>query len=295
MNWLTRLIERPSSILSSSRKTDVPEGVWNKCPNCSEALYSKELLRDAMVCSKCGHHQRINTKTRAELLFDTGSWSEVDDGLRSKDPLGFKDKKRYRDRLKDASKKAGDQDSVRNYTGQIEAMPFSVSMFEFAFMGGSMGAVAGEKLVRAIERALAEQMPYLLVAASGGARMQEGILSLMQMAKTSAAVNRLNDAQLPFICLLTDPTMGGVSASIAWLGDVVVAEPAALIGFAGPRVIRETVNQELPEGFQRAEFLLDHGLIDAVIDRREFRSWLATICRQLSARSYDPAAEKTAS
>ncbi|MDX8408667.1 MAG: acetyl-CoA carboxylase, carboxyltransferase subunit beta [Mariprofundales bacterium] len=291
MNWLTRLIERPSSILSSSRKSEVPEGVWRKCPNCSEALYSKELMRESMVCGKCDHHQRIDAAMRATLLFDEDSWSELDGGLRSKDPLGFKDKKRYRDRLKEATKKVGDHDSVRNYSGSVAGIALTASLFEFGFMGGSMGSVAGEKLVRNIERAVAQRTPYLLVAASGGARMQEGMLSLMQMAKTSSAVNQLNAAQLPFICLLTDPTMGGVSASIAWLGDVVVAEPGALVGFAGPRVIRETVNQELPPGFQRAEFLLEHGLIDAVVDRRQFRDWLAMICRHFSARSYSPVLE----
>ncbi len=288
MNWLTRLIERPGSILSSSRKSDVPEGVWRKCPSCSEALYSKELMRSMMVCPRCTHHLRLDAKSRAETLFDPESWQEIDSGLRSIDSLGFKDKKRYKDRLKEAIKKAGEGDSVRNYVGTVMQQPLVASVFEFGFMGGSMGSVAGEKLVLAIERALQERSPYLLVAASGGARMQEGMLSLMQMAKCSAAVNRLREAKLPFICLLTDPTMGGVSASIAWLGDVIVAEPGALVGFAGPRVIRETVNQELPEGFQRAEFLLEHGLIDAVVDRRELRGWLNSICCHLRAGSYRP-------
>jgi len=241
-----------------------------------------------MVCFRCDHHLRLDAASRAKALFDPDSWLEVDDGLRSVDTLGFKDKKRYRDRLKESVKKVGDHDSVRNYTGTVEEVSIVASLFEFGFMGGSMGSVAGEKLVRAIERAVERQTPYLLVSSSGGARMQEGMLSLMQMAKCSAAVNLLHDAKLPFICLLTDPTMGGVSASIAWLGDVIVAEPGALIGFAGPRVIRETVNQELPEGFQRAEFLLEHGLIDCVVDRREFRHWLATICTHLLAANYNP-------
>lgn len=288
MNWLTRLIERPSSILSSSRGSTVPEGVWRKCPNCSEALYSKGLMRSMMVCSRCQHHLRLDAESRAKTLFDADSWQEVDGELQSVDALGFKDKKRYRDRLKESAKKAGSHDSVRNYTGTVEEIAIVASLFEFGFMGGSMGSVAGEKLVRAIERAVEMRAPYLLVAASGGARMQEGMLSLMQMAKCSAAVNLLREARLPFICLLTDPTMGGVSASIAWLGDVIAAEPGALIGFAGPRVIRETVNQELPEGFQRAEFLLEHGLIDCVVDRREFRGWLATMCRHLMAADYRP-------
>ncbi|MDX8413810.1 MAG: acetyl-CoA carboxylase, carboxyltransferase subunit beta [Mariprofundales bacterium] len=291
MNWLTRLMEHPSSILSPSRKSDVPEGVWRKCPSCSEALYSKELMRSMMVCSRCEHHLRLDAESRAKTLFDPDSWQEVDGGLHSVDTLGFKDKKRYRDRLKDSVKKVGDHDSVRNYIGTVEQIDIVASLFEFGFMGGSMGSVAGEKMVRAIERAVQTDSPYLLVASSGGARMQEGMLSLMQMAKCSAAVNLLHEQKIPFICLLTDPTMGGVSASIAWLGDVIVAEPGALIGFAGPRVIRETVNQELPEGFQRSEFLLEHGLIDGVVDRRQFRGWLATICRHLTARDYAPALE----
>ncbi|RMH50153.1 MAG: acetyl-CoA carboxylase carboxyltransferase subunit beta [Zetaproteobacteria bacterium] len=290
MNWLTRLIERPGSLLSSSRKTDVPEGVWRKCPNCSEAIYSKELIRSQMVCSRCGHHQRLDVDGRVAALFDPDSWQEFDTGLRSCDPLGFRDKKRYRDRLKEAAKKAGEGDAVRNFTGTVQGHPIVASIFEFGFMGGSMGSVVGEKLVRAMERAVADGVPYLLVTASGGARMQEGMFSLMQMAKCSAAVHRLHEAGLPFVCLLADPTMGGVSASIAWLGDVIAAEPGALIGFAGPRVIRETVKQELPEGFQRAEFLLEHGLIDAVVDRRRFRDWIATLCGHLTARSYHPEA-----
>jgi len=257
-----------------------------KCPNCSDALYNKELLRNYMVCSKCSHHLRMTATQRAELLFDADTCEEVDRSLRSLDPLHFKDKKRYKDRTKEAAKKAGPEDSVRNFLGDIQGRTVSASIFEFAYMGGSMGSVAGEKIVLGMEHALERGCPYLLVTASGGARMQEGVLSLMQMAKTSAIVNKLNDAKLPFICLLTDPTMGGVSASVAWLGDVIIAEPNALIGFAGPRVIQETVGQKLPEGFQRAEFLLKHGLIDDVVDRRELAAYLATLIGHLTHRPY---------
>jgi len=206
--------------------------------------------------------------------------------LRAEDPLNFRDKKKYKDRIRDAAKKAGPEDSVRNYIGDIQGRTVSASIFEFAYMGGSMGAVAGEKIVRGMEHALERGCPFLLVAASGGARMQEGVLSLMQMAKTSAVVNQLNEARLPFICLLTDPTMGGVSASHAWLGDVIIAEPKALIGFAGPRVIQETVGQKLPEGFQRSEFLLEHGLIDAVVHRLELADYLSTLLTHLTDRAY---------
>ncbi len=285
MSWFTRLIETPKNILKSS-DSGSPEGLWVKCPNCSEALYNKELDRSGLVCSKCNHHLRMPAAQRAELLFDPDSIEEKDSELRSEDPLNFKDQKKYKDRTRDAAKKAGPEDAIRNYLGDIHGRTISTSIFEFAYMGGSMGSVAGEKIVRGMEHALELGCPYLLITASGGARMQEGVLSLMQMAKTSATVNKLNDARLPFICLLTDPTMGGVSASVAWLGDVIIAEPKALIGFAGPRVIQETVGETLPEGFQRAEFLLEHGLVDAVVDRRELRDYLATLLTHLSERPY---------
>jgi len=285
MNWITRLIERPSTILGRS-KQDTPEGLWIKCPDCCEAIYNKEMQRSLMVCPKCGFHHRISSAQRAEFLFDADTFEQLDTDLRSLDPLDFRDKKKYRDRIKDAVKKAGSEDAVRNYLGDIAGKTVAVSIFEFAFMGGSMGSVAGEKIVLGMERALERQCPYLLVTASGGARMQEGMLSLMQMAKTSASAKRLQDAKIPFICLLTHPTMGGVSASIAWLGDIILAEPGALIGFAGPRVIKETVNQELPEGFQRAEFILQHGLIDSIVDRRELRDCLKNLFDQLLQRPY---------
>jgi len=285
MSWFTRLIETPKNILKPSDSSS-PEGLWVKCPNCSEALYNKELDRNGMVCSKCDHHLRMPANQRAELLFDPDSFEESDTELRSQDPLNFKDKKKYKDRTKDAAKKAGPEDAIRNYLGDIQGRTVSASIFEFSYMGGSMGSVAGEKIVRGMEHALERHCPYLLVTASGGARMQEGVLSLMQMAKTSSTVNQLNAARLPFICLLTDPTMGGVSASVAWLGDIIIAEPKALIGFAGPRVIQETVGQKLPEGFQRSEFLLEHGLVDAVVDRRELRNYLGNLLTHMSDRPY---------
>ncbi len=284
-NWITRLIERPKSILKSG-KSGAPDGLWVKCPGCAETLYNKELLRNTMVCPKCSHHLRVSAGERAGQLFDQDSFEACDTSLHSEDPLSFKDKKRYKDRLKDAGKKAGREEAVHNYLGDIGGHTVSATIFEFNYMGGSMGSVVGEKIVRAMERALERHCPYLLVTASGGARMQEGVLSLMQMAKTSAAANRLHKAKLPFVCLLTDPTMGGVSASVAWLGDVILAEPGALIGFAGPRVIQETVGETLPEGFQRSKFLLEKGLIDDVIDRRELRTYLRTLLTHLTHRPY---------
>ncbi len=282
MNWLTRLIESPKAILSSN---DTPEGIWIKCSGCAETLYNKELMRTAMVCPRCDYHIRVNAPERAAILFDEG-FEERDTGLHSVDTLNFKDVKRYKDRLKDADKKAGKGDAVRNYLAHLSGMVVSASIFQYAYMGGSMGSVAGEKIVLGMERALRRQCPFILVASSGGARMQESLLSLMQMAKTSAMVNRLHEKKIPFACILTDPTMGGVSASVAWLGDVVIAEPGALIGFAGPRVIQETVGETLPEGFQRPEFLMEHGLIDAIVDRREQAIYLHTLFGHLMQRSF---------
>ena len=286
MSWLTRLIERPKNILGGEKEVETPDGLWIKCPGCSVTLYNKELMRSSMVCPHCGYHNRILADDRASFLFDEDTYEECDTNLSSKDTLKFKDQKKYTDRIKDANKKAGKNDAARNYVGDIKGITTSVTMFEFAYMGGSMGSVVGEKIVLGMERALERRCPYLLITASGGARMQEGILSLMQMAKTSSVANRLNEQKIPFICLLTDPTMGGVSASVAWLGDVIIGEPGALIGFAGPRVIQETVAEELPEGFQRAEFLLEHGLIDEVVDRREQRDYLKVLFEHLMARAY---------
>jgi len=284
MNWITRLIEHPQNILRKENST--PEGLWVKCKGCSETLYKKEIMRSAMVCPRCSHHFRISVEERMNLLCDPGQYQRHDEGLQSTDPLNFKDQKKYRDRLKDATKKAGDQDALCNYMGRIHDHDVSISVFNFSFMGGSMGSVVGEKIVRGMERALENKCPYLLITASGGARMQEGVLSLMQMAKTSATAAKLQEAKLPFICILTDPTMGGVSASVAWLGDIIIAEPEALIGFAGPRVIEETVREKLPEGFQRSEFLLEKGLVDSVVDRRNMRDYLSRILTQLTQRPY---------
>jgi len=284
-NWITRLIEKPKSILKPG-KSGAPDGLWVKCPGCTETLFNKELQRNAMVCPKCGHHLRMSAAERAAQLFDQDSFEAWDITLQSEDSLGFKDKKRYRDRLKEADKKAGKEEAVRNYLGDIGGHTVSATIFEFNYMGGSMGSVVGEKIVRAMERALERHCPYLLITSSGGARMQEGVLSLMQMAKTSAAAKRLHEAKLPFVCLLADPTMGGVSASVAWLGDVILAEPGALIGFAGPRVIQETVGEKLPEGFQRSDFLLKKGLIDDIVDRRELRGYLRTLLTHLTHRPY---------
>lgn len=286
MSWLTRLIERPKTLLGVGKGADTPDGLWIKCAGCADTLYNKELERSEMVCPRCGQHVRISAAQRASFLFDADSYDEYDTNLTSQDPLQFKDQMRYTDRLKAANKKAGHSDAARNYLGDIKGITSSVTMFEFAYMGGSMGSVVGEKIVLGMERAIERRCPYLLITASGGARMQEGILSLMQMAKTSSVANRLKEAKLPFVCLLTDPTMGGVSASVAWLGDVILAEPKALIGFAGPRVIQETVAEALPEGFQRAEFLLAHGLIDDVVDRRLQRDYLKILFEHLTTRAY---------
>lgn len=286
MNWLTRLIESPKSILSSKEDSGAPEGLWVKCPGCGETLYNKELLRSLMVCTRCQHHMRISADERAGFLFDPDSYEELDKSLHSQDPLNFKDSKRYKDRVKEANKKVGESDAMKNYIGDISGQTVSVSIFEFKYMGGSMGSVVGEKIVRGMERAVERHCPYLLITASGGARMQESLFSLMQMAKTSSVANRLNEAKLPFVCLLTDPTMGGVSASVAWLGDVIVAEPGALIGFAGPRVIQETVGEKLPDGFQRPEFLQDHGLIDGIVPRCEQREYFKLLFEHLMQRAY---------
>jgi acetyl-CoA carboxylase carboxyl transferase subunit beta len=256
------------------KKAVIPEGLWIKCESCKEIVYRAELERAGRVCPKCRYPFRISARERITSLLDEGSFEEREAGLRSRDPLHFKDTVKYTERLKKARTKTGLEEAVITGLGSIGGHPVSVAVFEFAFMGGSMGSVVGEKLTRAIELAIAKRVPLLIVSASGGARMQEGILSLMQMAKTSAALQRLARERLPYVSLLTDPTTGGVTASFAMLGDVIVAEPRALIGFAGPRVIAETIRQALPEGFQRSEFLLEHGQVDLVVERRELRETL---------------------
>ena len=270
MAWFSR--KKPDD--GGRRTVQVAEGLWIKCDSCKEIIYRAEVERAGRVCPKCRYPFRISARERIASLTDTNSFEEHDTGLGSVDPLGFKDTKRYRDRVKAAQQKTGLGDAVVCGLGRIGGVATVLCVFEFNFLGGSMGSVVGEKLTRAIELAIAKHVPVIIVAASGGARMQEGILSLMQMAKTSTALERLGRARLPFLSVLTDPTTGGVTASFAMLGDVILAEPRALIGFAGPRVIAETIRQPLPEGFQRSEFLLEHGQIDMVVDRRELKDTL---------------------
>jgi acetyl-CoA carboxylase carboxyl transferase subunit beta len=264
--------------LQAEPKKSVPEGIWTKCQNCSETLYERDLQENFQVCPSCGYHLRLATSRRFELILDDGSFEEHDAGLESTDPLEFKvDSKRYRDRLKAASKSVGAGDAFRSGSATIDGHPVEVGFFVFEFMGGSMGSVVGEKITRQFERSLENRRPSIVFSASGGARMQEGVLSLMQMAKTSAARSRMREALIPYISVLLHPTTGGVAASFAMLGDIIIAEPNALIGFAGPRVIEQTIRQRLPEGFQRSEFLLDHGLIDLISERRELKATLARV------------------
>ncbi len=279
MSWFTK--ERVGIEKSVGKKVTFPDGMWIKCPGCSETLLSKDLETNLQVCPKCGYHFRISARKRLEALLDDGSWTEFDAGITSVDFLEFKDAKSYQERINTALAKGGSKDAVICVEGTIEEVPVQVSCFDFSFMGGGMGSVVGEKITRSIERGLEKRQPVIIISASGGARMQESILSLMQMAKTSAALAKLKRAGLPFVSLLTDPTTGGVTASFAMLGDVNIAEPKALIGFAGPRVIEQTIRQKLPEGFQRAEYLLDHGMVDAIIPRTEMRSRLASILKML--------------
>jgi acetyl-CoA carboxylase carboxyl transferase subunit beta len=259
-------------------KSRVPEGLWVKCPSCSQIIYNKDLAASLSVCTKCAHHFRLTAGERLRSLFD-GTWQEYDQGLTSTDPLSFTDTKPYKKRLESSIAGTGLQDAVITATGTVSGLRCSVAAMEYGFIGGSMGVVVGEKITRAIERAIVERIPVIIVACSGGARMMEGALSLMQMAKISAALARLDRARLPYVSVLTDPTTGGVTASFAMLGDVNIAEPKALIGFAGPRVIEQTIRQQLPEGFQRSEFLLEHGMLDMVVDRRELKDAIARFLR----------------
>jgi acetyl-CoA carboxylase carboxyl transferase subunit beta len=267
------------------KKVVIAEGLWVKCDSCKEIVYRPEVERAGRVCPKCGYPFRISARERITLVADDGSFEERETGLRSKDPLNFKDTKKYTDRLKAAHGKTDAGEAVITGTARIGGYPVAIAVFEFAFLGGSMASVVGEKLTRTIELALQKRIPLLIVSASGGARMQEGILSLMQMAKTSAALQRLDAERIPYISLLTDPTTGGVTASFAMLGDLILAEPRALIGFAGPRVIAETIRQPLPDGFQRSEFLLEHGQLDLVVERREMRETLRRIIGFFAERS----------
>jgi acetyl-CoA carboxylase carboxyl transferase subunit beta len=283
MSWFEKLM--PSRISTEKRTRSVPEGVWIKCPMCDAQLYRNELERNLQVCPKCDHHMRIGARQRLDIFLDPDSQQELSVNLEPEDPLKFRDTKRYRERITLAQKKTGEKDALVSTTGTLLGRPVVVCAFEFSFMGGSMGSVVGERFARAANHATDNKMPMISFAASGGARMQEALFSLFQMAKTAAALARLGDMNVPYVSVLTDPTTGGVSASLAMLGDVNIAEPHALIGFAGPRVIEQTVGQKLPEGFQRSEFLLDHGAIDMIIDRRQMRDQIADLLAKFEHRA----------
>jgi acetyl-CoA carboxylase carboxyl transferase subunit beta len=280
MAWF-RKSKTPKAVRVDRPRSTVPEGLWVKCDGCREIIYSRDLERNLRVCPKCGYHFRIDARTRIALLLDDPKPRELAAEVSPTDPLHFRDTKRYRDRLKSYQQAVGEPDAVVVVSGRLDDIPVVVAAMEYRFMGGSMGSVVGEKITRAAERALERRQPLIVVSASGGARMQEGVLSLMQMAKISAALGRLRTARVPYISLLTDPTTGGVTASFAMLGDLNIAEPGALIGFAGPRVIEQTIRQSLPEGFQRSEFLLDHGFLDLVVERAELKETLARCLRHL--------------
>jgi acetyl-CoA carboxylase carboxyl transferase subunit beta len=263
----------------TTKKVQMPEGLWTKCKNCEEIIYSKEIERNLNVCPKCDYHFRISARERIALVIDEGSFVETDADMTSVDFLKFKDSKKYSDRIKAAVKKSGGGDAIITGSGMMNGQEVVVAVFDFGFLGGSMGSVVGEKVTRAIELGLEKQAPVLVFSSSGGARMQESILSLMQMAKSSAALAKLKKAGIPFISVLTDPTTGGVTASFAMLGDLNIAEPKALIGFAGPRVIEQTIRQKLPEGFQRSEYLLEHGMVDMIVSRQEMKAKLSQVLR----------------
>jgi acetyl-CoA carboxylase carboxyl transferase subunit beta len=290
MSWLQKLLPPRIKREDGSPRKAVPEGLWSKCDACEAVLYRSELEKSFSVCPKCGHHERMGARARIDMLLDAQGRDEIGADVAPLDPLKFKDSRRYTDRLKEAQRETGESDAIVVVQGSILGVPLVVAAFEFRFLGGSMGSVVGERMVRGVETSVEQQIPFVCVAASGGARMQEGVFSLLQMAKTCAALTRLAAAGQPFVSVLTDPTMGGVSASFAMIGDVVMAEPRALIGFAGPRVIEQTVRETLPEGFQRAEFLLEHGAIDMIVDRRELRTMLARTLALLSNRPVPEAA-----
>jgi acetyl-CoA carboxylase carboxyl transferase subunit beta len=276
MSWLDKLLP-PRIKRQAEGSKKVPEGLWVKCPSCDAVLYSADLEANQHVCPKCFHHLRISARRRLDILLDPEGRQEIAQEVQPVDALKFRDSRKYPDRLSEATKATGESDALLVMAGAIRSIPAVVASFEFDFMGGSMGSVVGERFARGVQHAVDQRMPFVSVAASGGARMQEGLLSLMQMAKTTAALSRLADLRLPYVSVLTDPTMGGVSASFCFLGDVVIAEPKALIGFAGPRVIEQTVREKLPEGFQRAEFLLAKGAIDMIVDRRVMREEVARV------------------
>ena len=287
MSWLQKLLP-PKIQRSSTPKKNVPEGLWTKCPSCDAVLYSTDLEKNAHVCPKCGHHQRMGARARLDALLDPDGRYEIGAEVQPVDSLKFKDSRKYPERLSEAQSETGETDAMVVMQGSIREVGVVCAAFEFDFMGGSMGSVVGERFVRGVRVAIEQKLPFVCFTASGGARMQEGLLSLVQMAKTTAALTDLAERKLPFISVLTDPTMGGVSASFAMIGDIVIAEPRALIGFAGPRVIEQTVRQKLPEGFQRAEFLLEKGAIDMIVDRRQMRERLATLLALLLGLPADP-------
>ena len=287
MSWFQKLL--PPKIkrreLGEENKKNMPEGLWHKCPSCQTVLYHSDLEKNLSVCPKCNHHHRITARTRLDWLLDAEGRFEIGAEVQSIDTLKFKDSRKYSERLTAAQRDTSETDAIIVMQGSVHAIPLVAAVFEFSFMGGSMGSVVGERFVRGVQVAIEQKIPFICFAASGGARMQEGLLSLMQMAKTCAALTQLSQERLPFISVLTDPTMGGVSASFAFMGDIVIAEPGALIGFAGARVIQQTVRETLPEGFQRAEFLMEHGAIDKIVDRREMRNQLATLITLLTKQS----------
>lgn len=285
MNWFEKLL--PSKIRTSGEndKKNVPEGLWAKCDACDAIIYRAELERNQEVCTKCDHHMRISARDRLEQFFDDDGRDEIGAGIEAVDPLKFRDDKKYRDRLNQAQKQTGEKDALIVMRGRVMGMEMVAAAFEFRFMGGSMGSVVGEKFVRAVNTCIDHNLPLVCFTASGGARMQEALFSLLQMAKTSAALTRLSRRGLPYIVVLTDPTMGGVSASFAMLGDIHIGEPGALVGFAGPRVIEQTVRETLPEGFQRSEFLLEHGAIDMIVDRRQMREKISSLCAMMMGQA----------
>ncbi|MDD5579004.1 MAG: acetyl-CoA carboxylase, carboxyltransferase subunit beta [Methylobacter sp.] len=281
MSWFEKLVPSTIRTNSSNKKGTVPEGLWNKCPSCNAILYNTELERNFSVCPKCDHHMRITARTRLNMFLDESERVEIGKNIKPVDPLRFKDSKRYKDRIIQAQKQTKENDALVVMRGQLKGQDIVAAAFDFNFMGGSMGSVVGERFVRGVNRSFELGIPFIVFTASGGARMQESLFSLFQMAKTSAALTRLSDAGIPYISFMTDPTMGGVSASLAMLGDINIAEPNALIGFAGPRVIEQTVREKLPEGFQRSEFLQEHGAIDLIVDRRDMRDKISSILAML--------------
>jgi len=278
MSWFKKLLPK----VSTSQKKGVPEGIWSQCSSCMAILYRAELERSLSVCPKCHYHIRISARTRLNQFLDPDQREELGEDILPKDRLKFRDSKRYKDRISAAQKKSGEKEALIVMKGKVYDLPVVAAGFEFSFIGGSMGVAVGERFVVGVEKAIKDKVPFICFSTSGGARMQEGLFSLFQMAKTSAVLAKLSQAKIPFISVLTDPTMGGVSASLATLGDIIIAEPKALIGFSGPRVIEQTIRQKLPEGFQRSEFLLSHGAIDMIVDRRDMKRRIAELCAKLT-------------